>query len=68
MHDIPADQLTSEQYRIQSRPDLPVQTVDGFASFAVMAIEAPYRPLANMDLVQLETPRAAKVSAAEDHV
>ena len=68
MHDIPAEKLTTDEYSIQSRPVLPMQTVDGFASLSIMQSEAPYRVPANMELEKLEVLLAAKVSAAEDHV
>jgi hypothetical protein len=67
MHDIPPNKLIADEYPVQSRPELPVQTVDGFASLSIMQSEAPYRPPASMDMDKLEALLAAKVSAAEDH-
>lgn len=68
LQDIPDDKLTSNMYSIQPLMTLPMETVDGFASFAVMAAEAPYRLPANMDLPRLESLVAARKSAAEDHI
>ena len=68
MHDIPANALTNDEYSIQPQPPLQNDTVNGFASLAIMAAEAPYGHPASMKLVRLESLLAAKVSAAEDHV
>ena len=68
MHDIPANALMNDECSIQPQPPLQNDTVNGFASLAIMAAEAPYRHLASMKLVRLESLLAAKVSAAEDHV
>ena len=68
LHDIPASDLTTEKWPIQSPVVLPRETIDGFASQAAMSAEAPYRLPANMDLPRLESLLEAKKSAAEDHI
>ena len=68
MHDISAQKLTSEEYAIRAPVQLPPESVDGIASLAVMAVEAPYRAPANTDLARLESLFTAKASAAEDHI
>lgn len=68
MHDIPADELTTEKYTPQPVPALPVEAATGFASLAVMAAEAPYRKPADLDWDRLQSLFAAKKSAAEDHI
>ena len=68
MHDVPTEKLVSDAYAIETRPELPVQTVDGFTSLSIMQAEAPFRPPADMDLVSLEALFAAKQSAAADHI
>ncbi|KAF2729709.1 hypothetical protein EJ04DRAFT_501849 [Polyplosphaeria fusca] len=68
MHDIPFEDLLSDKYAPQPPMALPPDTTNGFASLAVMAKEAPYRPPANMDLARLASLFAAKKSAAEDFI
>ena len=68
MHDIPFEDLPSDKYAVQPSILLPPETIDDFASLAVMAKEAPYRPPANMDLARLASLIAAKSSAIEDHI
>lgn len=68
MHDIPADQLISNQYAIQPRLDLTAQTIDSFTSLSVMRDEAPYRLPACLDLARLEALFAARLARAEDHI
>lgn len=68
LHDILADELTSDKFPIQEPVQLAAETVDGFASLAVMAAEAPYRSPADMDLARLESLISAKKDAAGDHI
>ncbi|PVH94037.1 hypothetical protein DM02DRAFT_603094 [Periconia macrospinosa] len=68
LHDVPASDLTSDKWPVQPPVVLPQETIDGFASQAAMAAEAPYRHPANMDLPRLESLFEAKRSAAEDHI
>jgi hypothetical protein len=68
MHDVLAENLTSDRYPIQPPVSLPKDTADGFASLAVMAAEAPYRAPSSMDLQRLKSLIEAKKSAAEDHI
>lgn len=68
LHDIPAEKLTSDDYPVLLRPNVPTETGDGFASLGVMAAEAPYRAPDRMDLAKMESLLDAKASAAEDHI
>ena len=68
LHDIPKHTLLSDTYPIQSPLKLVEETVDGFASLAVLAAEAPYRSPASLDFKRLESLIAAKKSASEDHI
>ncbi|KAM0817759.1 hypothetical protein AB5N19_03566 [Seiridium cardinale] len=69
LHEIPLDQMTSDAYAIQPEP-LPKRSIDtsGFASLAVLAKEAAYRPPANLDLEKIESLLAARAAQAEDHI
>ncbi|KAL9109591.1 MAG: hypothetical protein Q9227_005771 [Pyrenula ochraceoflavens] len=68
MHDIPEEALEGDTYPVQDSPPLQGETAQGFASLAIMAAEAPYRPPANLDLNRLQSLLEAKKSAAEDHI
>ncbi|KAK6063147.1 hypothetical protein SCUP515_12673 [Seiridium cupressi] len=69
LHEIPLDQMTSDAYAIQPEP-IPKRSIDtsGFASLAVLAKEAAYRPPANLDLEKIESLLAARAAQVEDHV
>ena len=68
LHDIPVDSLTGDAYPVQPPPPIQGETANGFASLAVMAAEAPYRPPAHLDLKRLRSLIAAKKEASEDHL
>ena len=68
LHDIPGESLVSDEYPLQPMPAIEVETVNGFASLAVLAAEAPYRLPSGLDFTRLESLLEAKVSAAEDHI
>ena len=68
LHDIPEPLLLSDQYPPKPNPTLQMETVNGFASLAVMAAEAPYRAPASLDLARLESLLTARMSAAADHI
>ncbi len=69
LHDIPAPDLVSDAYAIQSEPPLKTdKDASGFASLTVMAAEAPFRLPERLDLARLESLLEAKMSAAQDHV
>lgn len=69
MHDIPADKLSSDEFPIQPEPPLK-ESVDatGFATLALMARDAPYRPPVKLDMNRLVSLLAARTVRAEDHV
>lgn len=67
LHDIP--DLTSDSTPVQPEPQLKSnQEITGFESLVVMTEEAPYRLPAKLDLRQIESLLAARVSVAEDHL
>ncbi|KAH8804452.1 hypothetical protein F5884DRAFT_796055 [Xylogone sp. PMI_703] len=69
LHDLPANDLTSDAIDIQPEPQLKTGIEStGFGSLAVMAAEAPYKIPSQLDLTQIESLLAAKTSAAEDHL
>ncbi|KAF6827912.1 hypothetical protein CPLU01_08838 [Colletotrichum plurivorum] len=67
--DIPGEDLIGDTFPIQPEPELKFGVdVAGFASLAVMAEEAPYRPPAILDLGKLEELLEAKKHEIEDHL
>ncbi|KAI0869427.1 hypothetical protein GGS24DRAFT_163939 [Hypoxylon argillaceum] len=69
LHDIPFDQMTSNQFAIQPEPPLK-ESLDstGFSTLSIMAKEAPYRPPAKLDLEKIESLLSARTVRAEDHI
>ncbi|KAJ3535329.1 hypothetical protein NM208_g7175 [Fusarium decemcellulare] len=69
LHDIAADDLTSDTFPIQPAPPVKSESDSlGFESLAVMAAEGPYRLPAQLDLGRIESLLGARASAAEDHL
>lgn len=69
LHDIPMDQMTSNEFAIQPEPPLK-ESLDatGFSTLSVMAKEAPYRPPAKLDLERIESLLSARTARAEDRI
>jgi len=55
MHDYTMDRLTTKHYPAQQLPAFSIATEHGFASLAALALEAPYRVPANLDLSRIES-------------
>ena len=67
LHDIPATELLGDKYPVQPEPVLKSGVEpSGFASLAVIAQEAPYRPPGRLDFGRIDSLLAARTSAAED--
>ncbi|CEN59851.1 hypothetical protein ASPCAL02292 [Aspergillus calidoustus] len=67
--DIPEDTIVSDSLPIQPEPQLKRESeLTGFDSLAVMAVEAPYRVPAKLNLDRIYSLLHAKASAAEDHL
>ncbi|KAJ8129257.1 hypothetical protein O1611_g4371 [Lasiodiplodia mahajangana] len=69
LHDIPLDEMTSDNFTIQPEPPLK-ESLDGtgFSTLSIMAKEAPYRPPARLDLEKIESLLSARTVRAEDHI
>ncbi|KAH0565252.1 hypothetical protein GP486_001349 [Trichoglossum hirsutum] len=68
LHDRSEEELADPSIPIQPEPPSVSDNETGLASLSATAAEAPYRLPANLDLRQLESLVAAKLSAVEDHV
>jgi hypothetical protein len=61
--------LTCNSFPVLPEPQLkPESEISGFESLGMMAVEAPYRVPAQLDLCRIESLLAARASAAEDHL
>lgn len=69
LHDIPLEQMTSNEFAIQPEPPLK-ESLDatGFSTLSVMAKEAPYRLPAKLDLEKIESLLSARAARAEDRI
>ncbi|KAI0449642.1 hypothetical protein F5B21DRAFT_493527 [Xylaria acuta] len=66
--EIPAEDLTAPTFPVQSEPRLKTEKEStGVESLAVMALEAPYRVPAKLDLKRIESILGSRLVAAEDH-
>ncbi|KAK5012520.1 hypothetical protein LTR60_004338, partial [Cryomyces antarcticus] len=67
LHDVAEHALVSHDVQVQPEPPSISGGETGFNSLATVAMEAPYRVPAHLDLTRLQTIVAAKRSAAADH-
>lgn len=69
LHEIPAEELTSDVYPIEPEPPLKANNdPSGLASLATLAEEAPYRVPAKLDLENIDSLLAARASHAAEHI
>lgn len=69
LHEVSGGDLTSVAVPIQAEPQLKTEVeTNGFDSLAVMAAEAQYRVLSQLDLARIESLLAARTPATEDHL
>jgi hypothetical protein len=69
LHEIPPDAMTGPQFPIQPDPKLKEESQStGFESLELMALEAPYRLPARLDMDRVVSVLAARASEAKDHL
>ncbi|KAJ1329832.1 hypothetical protein MN608_06568 [Microdochium nivale] len=68
LHDVPADEMTSDQFPIVPEPLRESKNPGGLSSLAVLVAEAPYRVPAKLNMDRIVSLLEARASAAEDHV
>ncbi|KAI0141523.1 hypothetical protein BJ166DRAFT_604128 [Pestalotiopsis sp. NC0098] len=69
LHDIPSEKLTSDEFSILPEPlSRTSEDATGLSNLGDLAMQAPYRPPAKIDLAKIESLLAAKVTRLEDHI
>ncbi|KAH7012268.1 uncharacterized protein B0I36DRAFT_400351 [Microdochium trichocladiopsis] len=68
LHDIPAEEMTSDQFPIVPEPLHESKNPGGLDSLVALVAEAPYRVPAKLNMDRIVSLLEARASAAEDHV